>query len=107
MNVIVYDYKRNEMKVGTRVIYGSSENIATVTAISEPDVVCDEDEWGREYAHRIEVDISIRFDDGRVSLAWPGVTSVLPGFLSSDRFLTVHRGCQNMGWRIPGAAGRG
>ena len=64
MNVIVYDYKRNEMKVGTRVIYGSSENIATVTAISEPDVVCDEDEWGREYAHRIEVDIEIRFDDG-------------------------------------------
>jgi|SRR5215471_10075962 len=64
MNVIVYDYKRNEIKVGTKVIYGSSNNVAVVTAISDPDVVCDEDEWGREYAHRIEVDISIRFDDG-------------------------------------------
>lgn len=67
----VQDWKGEEIKVGSRVIYGSPETYeertkatATVIEISEPDVTCKEDEFGREYAHGYECDVKIRFSDG-------------------------------------------
>ena len=62
--MIVRDYKHNEIKVGTKVIYGSSENVAEVTEITDPDIYSHDDEYGVEKVDGYMVEISIRFDDG-------------------------------------------
>ena len=82
----VQDWKGTEITVGSRVIYGSPETYeertkatATVIEISEPDVTLSEDEFGREYAHAYEVDLTLLFSDGeKVTLRARDITQRPP-----------------------------
>jgi hypothetical protein len=76
--MIVRDYKQNEMKVGTKVIYGSSENVAEVISISDPDIYSHDDEYGVEHVDGYMVEIEIRFDDGSTDKLKAGIV-IPPG----------------------------
>jgi hypothetical protein len=71
-SLVVLDWRENEIKLGSTVVYGSPENpdevayqTAKVTAISDPDTEFFEDDFGRDVARGIYVTITITFDDGK------------------------------------------
>jgi len=69
----ILDMFGNEIKVGTKVIFGEPESTievinqtAEVTEISEPDMTFHEDEHGCDIADGYEVIITIKFADGDI-----------------------------------------
>lgn len=69
MNILVVDWRENELKVGDKVVFGAPDTadeilnqIGTITEIGEPDVyynpVTDTDDGG------YGLDIIVKFDDG-------------------------------------------
>lgn len=73
----VQDFKGDEIKVGTKVVFGSPETpeelasyTGEVTEIGEPDIIEAEDAYGRYQAVAYGLEIVVSFSDGDTEKVW-------------------------------------